>query len=129
VAVGQCEVGEEVVRRYDLAHREIRDRRLRQLRAFWERITDRKIWAFTPDGDIFRKARNATSSWMTMMQGQPGFLSPRLPNPRLSFAGAQSATSCYSSIRSGSKCPRPAPASSCMTCTARKSSGEHLRLG
>jgi NTE family protein len=72
-----------------------RGRRLRQLRTFWERITDRKIWAFTPDGDIFRKARNATSSWMTMMQGQPGFFSPRFPNPWLSFAGAQSATSCY----------------------------------
>jgi NTE family protein len=72
-----------------------RGRRLHQLRAFWERITDRKIWAFTPDGDIFRKARNATSSWMTMMQGQPGFFSPRFPNPWLSFSGAQSATSCY----------------------------------
>ena len=33
-------------------------RRLRQLRLFWETITDRKIWPFTPDGDIFRKARN-----------------------------------------------------------------------
>jgi len=72
-----------------------RGRRLRQLRTFWERITDRKIWAFTPDGDIFRKARNATSSWVTMLQGQPGFFSPRFPNPWLSFAGAESATSCY----------------------------------
>jgi NTE family protein len=32
---------------------------------------------------------------MTMMQGQPGFFSPRFPNPWLSFSGAQSATSCY----------------------------------
>jgi NTE family protein len=56
-------------------------RRLRQLRTFWERIADRKIWPFTPDGDIFRKARNAASSWMTMVQGQPGFFSPRFPNP------------------------------------------------
>jgi NTE family protein len=56
-------------------------RRLRQLRTFWERITDRKIWPFTPDGDVFRKARNATSSWMTMVQGQPGFFAPRMPNP------------------------------------------------
>ncbi len=71
------------------------NRRLRQLRAFWERITERKIWAFTPDGDVFRKARNATSSMLTMMQGQPGFFSPRFPNPWLSLAGAQSATSCY----------------------------------
>src|ERR1700731_1907464 len=47
-----------------------RGRRLRQLRAFWEQITDRKIWPYTPDGDVFRKARNATSSWLTMLQGQ-----------------------------------------------------------
>ena len=74
-----------------------RGRRLRQLRAFWERITDRKIWPFTPDGDVFRKARNATSSMLTMMQGQPGFFAPRFPNPWLSFTGAQSATSYYDS--------------------------------
>ncbi len=71
------------------------DRRLRRLRTFWERITERKIWPFTPDGDIFRKARNATSCWLTMMNGQPGFFAPRFPNPWLSFTGAQSATSCY----------------------------------
>ena len=71
------------------------NRRLRQLRAFWEQITERKIWPFTPDGDVFRKARNATSSMLTMLQGQPGFFSPRFPNPWLSLAGAQSATSYY----------------------------------
>jgi NTE family protein len=71
------------------------NRRLRHLRTFWERITDRKIWPFTPDGDIYRKARNATSSWLTMMQGQPGFFSPRFPNPWMSVTGAQSATSYY----------------------------------
>ncbi len=71
------------------------NRRLRQLRAFWDQITDRKIWPFTPDGDVFRKARNATSSWLTMMQGQPGFFAPRFPNPWMSLTGAQSATSYY----------------------------------
>jgi NTE family protein len=71
------------------------NRRLRQLRIFWERITERKIWPFTPDGDVFRKARNATSCWLTMMNGQPGFFAPRFPNPWMSFTGAQSATSCY----------------------------------
>src|ERR1700744_5806508 len=71
------------------------NRRLPQLRAFWTRITDRKIWPFTPDGDVFRKARNAASSWMTMAQGQPGFFSPRFPNPWMSLAGSQSATSYY----------------------------------
>jgi len=71
--------------------------RLGKLREFWERITDRKIWVYTPDGDIFRKARNATSSWMTMAQGQPGFFSPRHPGPWLSAAGAEAATSYYDS--------------------------------
>ena len=66
-----------------------------RLRTFWETITERKVWHFTPDGDVFRKARNATSSWMTMMQGQPGFFAPRIPNPWLSLPGAQTATSYY----------------------------------
>ena len=32
-----------------------RGRRLRQLRRFWEQITDRKIWPFTPDGTCSAK--------------------------------------------------------------------------
>jgi predicted acylesterase/phospholipase RssA len=44
--------------------------RLKRLKTFWERITERKIWSYTPDGDVFRKARNAASSWMTLVQGQ-----------------------------------------------------------
>jgi NTE family protein len=74
-----------------------RTKRLERLRQFWEMITDRKIWAYTPDGDVFRKARNAASSWMTMTMGQPGFFKPRDSNPWLSFAGAQAATSFYDS--------------------------------
>src|SRR6516225_4169140 len=70
-----------------------RRRRLDRLRTFWEMITDRKIWHFTPDGDAFRKVRNLASSWMTMVQGQPGFFTPRTPNPWLSLPGAQAATS------------------------------------
>src|SRR4051812_6785659 len=30
------------------------EKRLEALRIFWERITNRKIWHYTPDGDIFR---------------------------------------------------------------------------
>jgi NTE family protein len=70
-------------------------KRLGALRTFWDTITERKVWAYTPDGDIFRKARNVTSSWLTIMQGQPGFFQPRYPNPWMSLAGAQSATSYY----------------------------------
>src|SRR6516164_10627232 len=32
-----------------------RRRRLDRLRAFWDLITERKIWHYTPDGDAFRK--------------------------------------------------------------------------
>jgi NTE family protein len=74
-----------------------RRRRLDRLRAFWDLITKRKIWHYTPDGDAFRKARNLASSWMTMTQGQPGFFAPRHPSPWFSIAGAQSATSYYDS--------------------------------
>jgi NTE family protein len=56
--------------------------RLKRLRTFWERITERKIWSYTPDGDVFRKARNAASSWLTLIQGQPGFFSPRHPKTK-----------------------------------------------
>ena len=56
-------------------------RRLRQLSAFWERITDRKIWPFTPDGDVFRKARNAASAWVTMTQASLDFSRHDFPIP------------------------------------------------
>jgi NTE family protein len=71
--------------------------RLAKLRQFWERITDRRIWLYTSDGDIFRMARNATSAWVTMLQGQPGFFEPRNPGPWMSLAGARDATSYYNS--------------------------------
>jgi NTE family protein len=72
-----------------------RERRLERLHIFWDRITSRKVWAHTPDGDIFRQMRNATSSMFTMMFGQPGFFEPRHRSPWLSPAGAQDATSYY----------------------------------
>ncbi|HUL08017.1 MAG TPA: patatin-like phospholipase family protein [Candidatus Acidoferrum sp.] len=71
--------------------------RLEKLRTFWERITDRRVWLFTPDGDIYRKARNATSSLLAIMQGQPGFFEPRFPGPWLTPGGARDATSYYDS--------------------------------
>ncbi|HLH12855.1 MAG TPA: patatin-like phospholipase family protein [Methylovirgula sp.] len=74
-----------------------RARRLERLRAFWEKITERHIWAYTPDGDIYRRARNATSALFTMALGQPGFFKPHDLNPWLSAAGARTATSFYDS--------------------------------
>jgi NTE family protein len=71
------------------------ERRIERLKAFWERITDRKVWYFTPDGDVFRRARNATSAWMTMVLGQPGFFEPRRVNAWLAPTGARDAVSFY----------------------------------
>jgi NTE family protein len=69
--------------------------RLEKLHTFWDRITSRKIWHYTPDGDVFRKARNMTSSMLTTMLGQPGFFQPHQTNPWLSPTGARTATSYY----------------------------------
>ncbi|HVY33865.1 MAG TPA: patatin-like phospholipase family protein [Caulobacteraceae bacterium] len=69
--------------------------RVAKLRTFWQRITDRTVWLHTPDGDIYRQARNATSSFMSLMFGQPGFFSPHPVSPWLTPAGAQAATSYY----------------------------------
>jgi len=74
-----------------------RAHRLDRLREFWNRITSRKVWHYTPDGDIYREMRNAASSFMTMSMGQPGFFKPHQVNPWLSPPGAMNATSFYCS--------------------------------
>ncbi|WP_293375872.1 patatin-like phospholipase family protein [Phenylobacterium sp.] len=71
------------------------DERLDKLKTFWERITSRTIWAYTPDGDVYRNARNATSSLFTLMMGQPGFFEPNPVSPWLTPAGARAATAYY----------------------------------
>src|SRR5262245_31517483 len=73
------------------------ERRLERLREFWQMVTSRHVWLFTPDGDDPRKARNAWSSMLTMMLGQPGFFQPNMPGPWLSQRGAKTATSYYDS--------------------------------
>jgi NTE family protein len=71
------------------------EHRVQKLKTFWSRITDRTVWLHTPDGDIYRRARNSTSSLMTMMMGQPGFFTPHQVNPWFNPAGARAATSYY----------------------------------
>nr|WP_246462168.1 patatin-like phospholipase family protein [Mesorhizobium sangaii] len=73
-------------------------RRLQRLEQFWQTISGRKIWAYTPEGDIYRDIRNRTSSWMTMTMGQPGFFKPRNPNPWFEQPGAEGATSFYDTV-------------------------------
>lgn len=74
-----------------------RSKRIERLRRFWERVTERQVWPFTPDGDIYRRARNTASAMMTMALGQPGFFKPHGVNPWLSLTGARTATSLYDS--------------------------------
>jgi NTE family protein len=74
--------------------------RLQRLRTFWERITERKIWNYTPDGDVFRRTRNAASSWLTILHGQP--------SPWLSFPGARTEPATTTAHR----CARPCSSSS-----------------
>src|ERR1700761_7789304 len=57
------------------------ERRLERLEAFWRTITNRTVWAHTPDGDIYRQARNLTSALYTMTLGQPGFFNPHQMSP------------------------------------------------
>jgi NTE family protein len=55
------------------------EKRLQNLETFWSTVSGRKIWAYTPEGDIFRDFRNQTSSLMTLLFGQPGFFSRARP--------------------------------------------------
>ena len=66
-----------------------------RLRDFWETVSSRKVWHFTPEGDYFRKLRNQASAMMTMTSGLPGFFVPREMNPWQQLAGASGATSFY----------------------------------
>ncbi|WP_244642129.1 patatin-like phospholipase family protein [Chelatococcus reniformis] len=66
-----------------------------RLRDFWETVSSRRVWHFTPEGDVFRKLRNQASALLTMSSGLPGFFKPREINPWLQLAGATGATSFY----------------------------------
>jgi NTE family protein len=69
--------------------------RLTRLRQFWDVISGRKLWTYTPDGDFFRMLRNHTSAMTTILLGQPGFFEPRLFGPWLQPTGSTAATSYY----------------------------------
>ena len=71
------------------------ERRLAALSEFWDRVTDRTIWPFTPDGDIYRQTRNTVSALTTALFGQPGLFNPHKINPWFMAPGAKDATSFY----------------------------------
>ena len=60
---------------------------LDRLRDFWETVSGRKVWHYTPEGDVFRRMRNQMSSMMTMNSGLPGFFKPRDMNPWWTLPG------------------------------------------
>ncbi|WP_395664591.1 patatin-like phospholipase family protein [Methylocella sp.] len=71
------------------------ERRLARLEEFWNTVSGRRIWAYTPDGDYFRDLRNRSSSLVTVMFGQPGFFRPRRVSPWMQPEGSEAATSYY----------------------------------
>ena len=73
------------------------EHRLEKLETFWSTVSSRKIWAYTPDGDIFRQMRSQAAAFMALTLGQPGFFTPRVPSPWLLPTGAAGATSHYDS--------------------------------
>jgi NTE family protein len=75
------------------------ERRIERMRDFWNTVSGRKIWAYTPEGDMFRAWRNQASAHMTMYLGQPGFFQPRPLAPWWCPAGSEGATSYYDTSR------------------------------
>lgn len=75
--------------------------RLERLIAFWDIVSGRMVWPFTPDGDIFRVLRNQSSALASVFLGLPGFYDPRPISPWFQPKGASGATSFYdtSSLR------------------------------
>jgi NTE family protein len=71
------------------------ERRIEKLRAFWEKITQRAITLFEPDGDVYRNWHAALSTFASFNLGQPGFFKPHPVNPLFSVPGSKTATSLY----------------------------------
>ena len=72
-----------------------REDRLPRLREFWDRITDRRLWPFAPDGDALRRARNTQSALATIGLGTPGFFRPNPLNPWIAPRGSAGALAFY----------------------------------
>jgi NTE family protein len=69
-----------------------RENRLIRLKEFWNRITERKVWNYTPDGDVLSRHANLASAWMSTLFGVPGFFSPRQVNAWLATRPVQRIT-------------------------------------
>lgn len=72
------------------------ERRVAQLRRFWEMASANLLPAPAFGSDQFREAYNQLSALSTLCFGQPGFFRPRAAPPWLHPAGTEGATSFYS---------------------------------
>jgi NTE family protein len=71
------------------------DRRVAQLRAFWERVSSRLLaWPFASD-DNARRIFNETSAALSATGGVPGFFEPRIPPAVVMPQGTTAAISVY----------------------------------
>ena len=71
------------------------DRRVAQLRAFWQRVSSRLLaWPFASD-DNARRIFNETSAALSVAGGVPGFFEPRIPPAVVMPQGTTAAISVY----------------------------------
>ena len=77
------------------------ERRLERLTRFWEMVSSRPDWWPSQDGNDIRKQRNLWSSFLTVLQGVPGFFDVNLPGPWLSPRGSAQATAFYDTAKLG----------------------------
>jgi NTE family protein len=71
------------------------ERRVEQLRAFWERITDGVAARPCAGGDAWRGLFNEWSAFASLASGVPGFYRLRMPSPWLHPWGTDGALSLY----------------------------------
>ena len=81
------------------------ERRVEQLRKFWEQITapthglDTWLAPLAEASDVVRGWMNQTNAAMALFGGAPGFFTPRLMQPWLAPVGGTSATSYYDTAK------------------------------
>jgi NTE family protein len=71
------------------------ERRMERITQFWERVTAPSAWWPTPSGEAPRRLYNLMNAGGAMLQGAPGFFTPRFFNPWFVPSGWSGATSFY----------------------------------
>jgi NTE family protein len=69
--------------------------RVTKLRAFWDKLSSGLQGSSFIPGDHGRSIFNELSSWSAALVGIPGFYTPRIISPILSWPGSSGATSFY----------------------------------